>query len=83
MIFFSFIPFLLLTHYVTKYYFIMFIRESVINNPFAYRSVILNFEVWKKTNIEVQKAHLNQFILFMEISNRSAFNLKRLSKVRK
>ncbi|KAI8092541.1 uncharacterized protein BX664DRAFT_260002 [Halteromyces radiatus] len=56
-------------------------EESVISNPYAYRSVILNFEIWKKTSIPVQKAHLDQFILFMETSNKHTFNLKRLLKV--
>ncbi|KAI8342553.1 hypothetical protein BC941DRAFT_459196 [Chlamydoabsidia padenii] len=56
-------------------------EESTISNPYAYRSIILNFEIWKKTSIPVQKAHLEQFILFMETSNQHAFNLKRLLKV--
>ncbi|KAI9019575.1 hypothetical protein CLU79DRAFT_704780, partial [Phycomyces nitens] len=56
-------------------------RESVINNPFAYRYVILNFEIWKKTHLDVQRAHLAQFILFLYSSKRRHFNLKRLQKV--
>ncbi|KAL0082182.1 hypothetical protein J3Q64DRAFT_1634350, partial [Phycomyces blakesleeanus] len=56
-------------------------EESVINNPFAYRYVILNFEIWKKTHLDVQRAHLAQFILFLYSSKRRQFNLKRLQKV--
>ncbi|KAI9493852.1 hypothetical protein BDB00DRAFT_938645 [Zychaea mexicana] len=55
-------------------------EESLINNPFAYRYVILNFEVWKKTSVDVQKAHLDQFTLFLRSSKRRHFNLKRLQK---
>ncbi|KAI7848519.1 hypothetical protein BDC45DRAFT_547182 [Circinella umbellata] len=55
-------------------------EESIINNPFAYRYVILNFEVWKKTPIDVQKAHLNQFTIFLRTSKKRQFNLKRIQK---
>ncbi|ORX58974.1 hypothetical protein DM01DRAFT_1301754 [Hesseltinella vesiculosa] len=55
--------------------------QSVISNPFAYRSVILNFEVWKKTKIEVQRVHLEQFIVFMQTSVHRQFNVRRLVKV--
>lgn len=58
-------------------------RESIINNPFAYRYLILNFEVWKKTSLDVQQAHLEQFPLFLRSSNKRQFNMKRLQKFRK
>lgn len=57
-------------------------RESIINNPFAYRYLILNFEVWKKTSLDVQQAHLEQFSLFLLTSNKRQFNMKRLQKFR-
>ncbi|KAI8385018.1 uncharacterized protein BYT42DRAFT_492972 [Radiomyces spectabilis] len=56
-------------------------EDSIINNPFAYRYIILNFEIWKRTTVKVQKAHLDQFILFLQISKRRRFNMKRLQKV--
>ncbi|KAI9243796.1 hypothetical protein BY458DRAFT_448092 [Sporodiniella umbellata] len=56
-------------------------ENSIINNPLAYRYVVLNFEVWKKTSIDVQKAHLEQFILFLNKSNSRSFNTKRLSRI--
>ncbi|KAI9273684.1 hypothetical protein BY458DRAFT_533167 [Sporodiniella umbellata] len=55
--------------------------DSIINNPLAYRYIILNFEVWKKTNLDVQKAHLEQFVLFTNISNFRSFNLKQLPEI--
>ncbi|KAI8380253.1 hypothetical protein BD560DRAFT_324131, partial [Blakeslea trispora] len=56
-------------------------EESIINNPLAYRFVILNFEVWKKTSIPVQRAQLDQFILFLNTSNMRSFNVRRLPKI--
>ncbi|KAI9318572.1 hypothetical protein BX666DRAFT_1855381 [Dichotomocladium elegans] len=55
-------------------------EDSVIYNPFAYRYIILNFEIWKKVNIEVQQAHLDQFTLFLHTSNKRHFNTKRLQR---
>jgi hypothetical protein len=55
----------------------------MINNPLAYRFVILNFEIWKKTSIAVQKAQLDQFILFLNTSKLRYFNSTRLPKIRK
>lgn len=55
----------------------------MINNPFAYRYVFLNFEIWKKTSLDVQKVHLQQFKLFLEQSKRRAFNVRRVQKFRK
>ncbi|OAD02252.1 hypothetical protein MUCCIDRAFT_143984 [Mucor lusitanicus CBS 277.49] len=56
-------------------------EDSIINNPLAYRYVILNFEVWKKTAISVQRAQLDQFILFLNTSKLRNFNSKRLPKI--
>ncbi|CEP07883.1 hypothetical protein [Parasitella parasitica] len=56
-------------------------EDSIINNPLAYRYVILNFEIWKKTAIAVQKAQLDQFILFLNFSKMRNFNSRRLPKI--
>ncbi|KAI8082152.1 hypothetical protein BDF21DRAFT_338329, partial [Thamnidium elegans] len=56
-------------------------EDSVINNPLAYRFVILNFEIWKKTSIPVQRAQLDQFILFLNTSKMRNFNSRRLPKI--
>ncbi|ORE05463.1 hypothetical protein BCV72DRAFT_250593 [Rhizopus microsporus var. microsporus] len=56
-------------------------ENSIINNPLVYRYVVLNFEIWKKTSLEVQKAQLDQFNLFLSTSNFRAFNVKRLQKI--
>ncbi|KAG1474371.1 hypothetical protein G6F56_000395 [Rhizopus delemar] len=55
--------------------------DSVINNPLAYRYVVLNFEVWKKTCLEVQKAHLGQFVLFLNTSKLRSFNIRQLPEI--
>ncbi|KAJ2958896.1 hypothetical protein NQZ79_g5615 [Umbelopsis isabellina] len=57
------------------------LNESVINNPFAYRYVVLNFEIWKRAPVEVQKAHLDQFFLFIQHSKFRHFNIKRLQTI--
>ncbi|CAM0141774.1 unnamed protein product [Umbelopsis sp. WA50703] len=57
------------------------LNESVINNPFAYRYIVLNFEIWKRAPIEVQKAHLDQFFLFIQHSRFRHFNIKRLQTI--
>ncbi|KAI9471032.1 MAG: hypothetical protein EXX96DRAFT_375724 [Benjaminiella poitrasii] len=56
-------------------------ENSIINNPLAYRYVVLNFEIWKKTPISVQKAQLDQFVLFLSTSKMSYFNSRRLPKI--
>ncbi|KAL1921841.1 uncharacterized protein VTP21DRAFT_10483 [Calcarisporiella thermophila] len=49
-------------------------KESIINNPIAYRSLILDFDLWKQTEIAVQMAHLDQFVVFIETSQRKCYN---------
>ncbi|KAI9289228.1 hypothetical protein BC943DRAFT_300701 [Umbelopsis sp. AD052] len=58
-----------------------YLNESVINNPYAYRYIVLNFEIWKRTSIAVQKAHLDQFFLFIQQSKFRNFNIKRLQNI--
>ncbi|KAI8981098.1 hypothetical protein BDB01DRAFT_724408, partial [Pilobolus umbonatus] len=55
-------------------------NESVINNPVVYRDVILNFGLWKNTSHDVQKLHLDQFILFLNTSKMREFNIKQISR---
>jgi hypothetical protein len=57
-------------------------RESIINNALAYRYIILNFEIWKKTSPDVQTAQLDQFALFLQTSKFKHFNMRRLPKIR-
>lgn len=58
-------------------------NESVVVNPLAYRFLILDFDVWKKTDLAVQTAHLHQFVTFTHSSRFHRFNAKRLLKMRK
>ncbi|KAI8967889.1 hypothetical protein BDF20DRAFT_828883, partial [Mycotypha africana] len=57
------------------------LENSTINNPLAYRYIVLNFNIWKKTPLVVQKTHLDQFILFFETSKARHYNSKRLPKI--
>ncbi|CAG8688879.1 317_t:CDS:2, partial [Scutellospora calospora] len=55
--------------------------ESVIMNPLAYRFLILDFDLWRHSHESVQRAHLQQFSVFIHISNNHHYNAKRLSKM--
>ncbi|KAF9939088.1 hypothetical protein BGZ65_011543, partial [Modicella reniformis] len=53
--------------------------DSVITNPFAFRHLMLDMDIWKKTDIDVQMLHLEQFKVFLQHSHKSSLNVKRLS----
>ncbi|CAG8523942.1 7035_t:CDS:10, partial [Paraglomus brasilianum] len=55
--------------------------DSVIINPLAYRYLMLDFELWKNADEVVQKAHLQQFATFIQLSQHHQFNAKRLNKM--
>ncbi|KAI8602080.1 hypothetical protein EDD21DRAFT_372860 [Dissophora ornata] len=53
--------------------------DSVITNSFAFRHLMLDMDIWKKTDIEIQLLHLEQFKIFLQHSHKSSLNVKRLS----
>ncbi|KAG0255863.1 hypothetical protein DFQ27_006020 [Actinomortierella ambigua] len=53
--------------------------DSVITNSFAFRHLMLDMDIWRKTDIEIQLMHLEQFKIFLQHSNKSSLNVKRLS----
>ncbi|CAG8462143.1 12484_t:CDS:10 [Funneliformis caledonium] len=57
------------------------IADSVIINPLAYRYLILDFDLWRHADENVQRAHLMQFATFIQLSQHHHFNAKRLSKM--
>lgn len=65
----------------------MFHRNATITNPLAYSILALDFEIWAKTSIDLQKTHLDHFTILLETSKFKRFNLKqrfaKLSLVRK
>ena len=57
-------------------------EESVINNPLAYRILVLDMEIWKYSSAGVQELYYSQFVTFASKSKYRHFNLKRLLRMR-
>lgn len=57
-------------------------EESVINNPLAYRVLLVDFDVWRSTAPSVQKLYYEQFTVFGVHSKYHQFNTKRLMRMR-
>ncbi|CAO3574654.1 unnamed protein product [Mortierella alpina] len=53
--------------------------DSVITNSFAFRHLMLDLDIWRKTDMEIQLLHLEQFKIFLQHSHKSSLNVKRLS----
>ncbi|KAL8830126.1 MAG: hypothetical protein Q9191_001607, partial [Dirinaria sp. TL-2023a] len=57
-------------------------RDSAINNPLAYRVLLIDLAVWRTAAPAVQRLYYNQFVVFGKDSKYHYFNSKRLSKMR-
>ena len=57
-------------------------EESVINNPLAYRILLVDMGCWRKTEPVVQKLYYEQFMVFGLHSKYYVFNMKRLARMR-
>ena len=57
-------------------------RESVINNPLAYRILLVDVDTWRNAAPSVQRLYYSQFSHFGKDSKYHYFNTKRLSKMR-
>lgn len=58
-------------------------EDSVINNPLAYRILLVDMEFWRDAEPDVQKLYYEQFVVFGLRSKYHHFNAKRLSRMRK
>ncbi|KAF2105151.1 hypothetical protein BDV96DRAFT_509922 [Lophiotrema nucula] len=57
--------------------------ESLIINPLAYRVLLVDFELWRKSSsLETQKLYYAQFIHFAKASKHHHYNAKRLQRIR-
>jgi len=56
--------------------------RSVINNPLAYKVLMVDSNIWRCGAIPVQQLYFEQFLVFAERSDFRRFNLKRLSRMR-
>lgn len=57
-------------------------EDSVIDNPLAYRILLVDFDVWRSAAPSVQKLYYDQFTAFGVRSKYHQFNTKRLSRMR-
>ena len=58
-------------------------EDSVINNPLAYRILLVDMDFWRSTEPAVQKLYYDQFIVFGLHSKFHQFNTKRLLRMRR
>lgn len=57
-------------------------EQSVLNNPLAYRVLLVDADFWRSMPLNVQNLYYEQFSVFGVHSKHRAFNAKRLSKMR-
>lgn len=58
-------------------------EDSYIINPLAYRILLIDFDMWRKTALITQKLYYRQFIVFGVKSKFHQFNSTRLHRMRK
>jgi beige protein homolog 1 len=56
--------------------------NSILNNPLAYRTLIVDFDMWRKTAILTQNLYYQQFVVFGVTSKYHVFNSRRLTRMR-
>ncbi|KAI9731699.1 MAG: hypothetical protein M1834_004488 [Cirrosporium novae-zelandiae] len=56
-------------------------ENSIVNNPLAYRILLLDFDLWKNASISAQKLYYSQFKTFSTKSKNHLFNARRLSRM--
>jgi hypothetical protein len=58
--------------------------ESLIINPLAYRVLIVDLDIWRRTSsLETQKEYYAQFVVFAKGSKHHHYNVKRFIRIRK
>ncbi len=55
--------------------------DALLINPFLYRIVMLDFELWSQTSKALQSRHLEHFELVLRTSRHRRFNAKRIAKM--
>ncbi|KAK4625344.1 Beige 1 [Fulvia fulva] len=56
--------------------------ESLLINPMAYRVLVVDFDTWRRCDLASQTIYWKQFVDFTSGNRHSAFNHKRLTKMR-
>ncbi|KAK0781207.1 Beige protein-like 1 [Friedmanniomyces endolithicus] len=57
-------------------------EDSMLINPMAYRVLLVDFDTWRRCNLETQKLYFQQFVHFIVQNRHQAFNAKRLVRMR-
>ncbi|KAK3719916.1 Beige protein-like 1 [Vermiconidia calcicola] len=57
-------------------------EDSMIVNPMAYRVLLVDFDTWRRCDSETQRLYYAQFVHFVSQNRHSAFNQKRLLRMR-
>ena len=58
-------------------------EDSIINNPLAYRTLLVDLDIWRISSPKVQRLYYEQFTTFATGSKHRNFNVKRLGRMRK
>jgi hypothetical protein len=58
-------------------------EESFITNPLAYRILLVDFDMWRKSAAITQRLYYKQFIVFGVNSKFHQFNARRLFRMRR
>ena len=56
--------------------------RSIIQNPLAYRSLVVDLDIWRSSESPTQKLFYKQFEDFVTHSRHRQFNIKRLARMR-
>ena len=57
-------------------------EASVINNPLAYRVLLIDTYIWRRSSLPAQELYFQQFVVFATKSTHQRFNVKRLTRMR-
>ena len=57
-------------------------ENSMIVNPMAYRVLLVDFDTWRRSDLETQKLYYTQFVHFVSNNKHQSFNQKRLVRMR-
>ena len=57
-------------------------ENSMIVNPMAYRVLLIDFDTWRRCDLDTQKLYYAQFVHFVSQNRHRAFNQKRLVRMR-
>lgn len=57
-------------------------EDSMIVNPMAYRILLIDFDTWRRCDLDTQKLYYTQFVHFVSRNRHRAFNQKRLVRMR-